>query len=547
MREALVALLSLSLACGGAPAARPAPSRDAGWTRLQDLLDRFDRARFQPDAAARRSLLADLHVADAGPGAATTDAALDALLVEVDRLLAADRLHAGAQAARTLLEFDRRPPGDRRQLLAATRALKNVARGGGSLAPNATLRLYGICDRAFRDLAETPPRQRPLVLATCLYPLHDADPEPYFEPDPARRPPPPSWEELDRRLAELAATLETSRFAAAGAALERAHAARVAEDAKRGLVPQALDPRALGVPLVDEAVEPYDWQPLVVVKDPSKEELARFETDLRALLDADGGGRVAAAVRADAPARHLLQIAALARRLRAERIDLVVGYPQVVHAPAGDYWHDRAADGRVPRAGVLPLALTRAGARSPLGLRLTVAPRAWQLVSPAGSMPAVAVADDAAAARAALRAQLDQLLDAFPDEDALAITPDPEVTVAALAAAVLAVPRGVALALDESKAPAGAGDLAARAARRAAARVTVTPDALAPRAAAVRRCWQDAVERKVAKGALSFELSGKTVKPVAGPADETLRRCVAARLEEAMVAGGITSARVDLE
>jgi hypothetical protein len=28
--------------------------------------------------------------------------------------------------------------------------LRDVARGGGPLAPNATLRLYGICDRAFQ-------------------------------------------------------------------------------------------------------------------------------------------------------------------------------------------------------------------------------------------------------------------------------------------------------------------------------------------------------------------------------------------------------------
>jgi hypothetical protein len=123
--------------------------------------------------------------------------------VRVDAVLAHDRLHAGAQAARTLLEQDRRPPADRADLYRRMAELKGIARGGGPLAANALLRLAAFCAAAFRDATTAPARARPRILAMCLYPLYDSDPEPYLAEDPARRPPEPAWEDLRDELEKL--------------------------------------------------------------------------------------------------------------------------------------------------------------------------------------------------------------------------------------------------------------------------------------------------------------------------------------------------------
>lgn len=581
-------LLLLSLACGGAAhrptapglapitlppdahaaaslaaAQRRAADGDgaAAWRRVHNLVNLFDWARFGDDAAARALLLAATGVTDAGPDAAargrTTDAVLDAILVEVDALLGRERLHAGGGAARVLLDGDRHPPADRAGLLARAVALKAIARGNGPLAANATLRLLAMCDRAFRDALAAPARERPLLLATCLYPLWDADPAPYFDADPARRPPPPSWEELDARRAQLVASLGrgASRLAPLAARLRAAEEKALAAGREAGLWPRALDPRAMGVPMVADpgAALPYDWEPLIFVDDPSAAELARFAGELGGMLETDGRGRVALALRADAAARGLLDMAALARRLGAAEVELVVGFEQQVRAPAGDYWYGRARDGHVPRAGVLRLLADPAalGARAGLGLTLVVEPTRWQIVAPSGAMPPIAIGADVLPARTELRAQLAAILDAFPDEAGLVVVPDPQVTIAALASAVHAAARtgnGVALvgalAVGATRPRAGSGELAARVERRAGARVTVVPDALAPHAARARRCVQDALDaRAVARGVASLEIGPKGLALSGG--DGALARCFAAALERPMRDAGISRARVN--
>jgi len=77
-----------------------------------------------------------------------------------DRILEHERLHKDAQAARTLLEWDRRPPATRKDLFLAASRLKTLARGGGPLAANATLRLALLCTQAFRELPHLRARDR---------------------------------------------------------------------------------------------------------------------------------------------------------------------------------------------------------------------------------------------------------------------------------------------------------------------------------------------------------------------------------------------------
>ncbi len=319
-----ISVMGVTLAsCAGTPARAPAPpaafalafppspaalarvdaAADAGdaraaWEHVHAVIDMFDAARFGRDDAARRALLDALKVVEADRARdAVTDEALDRMLVSADRLLRIDRLSAAGQAARTLLGDDRHPAADRDELYARMTALKAIARGGGPLAPNAALRLAGVCAQAFRDAAAAPLHQRAGRLAFCLYPLWDSDPGPYFDPDPRRRPPPPAWTDLDARLRKLAEDVAagSSRVAAAARRLvdDQRALARKAE-ADRLFVPR-LDPAELGVPSVADAPLLYDGEPLVLgAGDVSA-------GALEPLVRADERGRVALVLPGPAP------------------------------------------------------------------------------------------------------------------------------------------------------------------------------------------------------------------------------------------------------
>src|SRR5262245_31734854 len=160
-------VLVLLVACGGAqtaaPPRPPAPATarcpDAGELgRLDAAAERgdaaaaarqvsalvvcFDAARFGRDDGARRALLDSLKVVEADRSrTAITDEALDRMLVATDRLLHVDRLSPAGQAARTLLEHDRRQPASRAELFSRVGALKTIAASGSPMAASARLRL----------------------------------------------------------------------------------------------------------------------------------------------------------------------------------------------------------------------------------------------------------------------------------------------------------------------------------------------------------------------------------------------------------------------
>jgi hypothetical protein len=167
-------------------------------------------------------------------------------------------------------------------------------------------------------------------------------------------------------------------------------------------------------------------------------------------------------------------------------------------------------------------------------------------VAPAGALPSIEVGADAAPSAGALTRDLKMLLDAFPDEAALAIVPDAGVNVGALAAALGAAraqPVVLGLAATAPR-PAGGNEFAVRAARRAAAVVTIRPDTFAERVPAARRCYQDALdhEPKLA-GTLDIEAGPRVVS---GPANDSLRRCIVGRLTEKMAQDKTQSVRVEL-
>jgi hypothetical protein len=319
------------------------------------------------------------------------------------------------------------------------------------------------------------------------------------------------------------------------APLLKAELATVVNDAEaRQLLPRAHDPAALRLPVVAVA-RPFDGEPLAFVNGPPA---AGLDAQLVPLLAEDGRGRVVLSLTREEPAANFVAATAEARKAAAEEVALAVGMDARVPSTTGDYWKLHAPSGHVLRLGFLPVAVATASrawhpANAALGLRLLVGPRRWRLVSPKGAFPAVELGEDVGPAVARLRAQLGEVASAFPDESGLVITPEASVTIDALAAALGAAEwteAGAplfAVALDTATPPTGNGDLAARVARRAAVKVTVTPAELGQRAAAVRRCAQEAVDRGVAvAGALVIEAGQVT----AGPADAALRTCVVERL-----------------
>jgi hypothetical protein len=555
----------------------------AGWLVAHYYVDLFDASRFESDPDRREKtralLFAGLDVAP-GSGPVTTNLVLDAMLVKVDRVLRADRLHAGAQAAKTLLEYDRKRP-IREELFARMVALKAIARGTGPLRANASLRLGDFCRSAFRDAVRAPTPYRPGILTYCLYPLYDSDPEPYFAPDPAKRPPEPAWKDLAMGVQQLYADVgkAKSRISILGGELSTEEMTFL--KAKQSLLPSAPTPAELGVPLVARA-QPYEWTPLVRLGDGSQPPSPELNKKLAPIVAADRRGRVAISLTSSAPATTALTGAQAAVQAGADTIELIVGYEQTVKAPSGDYWHGRSKDDRVARLGVLALALEPLGAtpvaatpgrqaprasdwdpaRATLGLHLDLAPGTWKLLSPAGALAEIPAAGTSAKPTEQLREELEKLRDAFPDEDGLVIVPEAGTTYAQLIGAAEAAhtdkqgkPLFRALALG-ARLPtvAAKGDLRTRVARRVAATVSIAPDALAARAPAVRQCYQDALDRSPKlTGVMTIQLS-QPVKQVpagaqviSGPSDKPLRICLTQALGPAMVSGAIQNVRVTLQ
>jgi hypothetical protein len=541
---------------------------EAAWARLHYLVDLFDEARVFRREADKALLLEVLGV---GGAPSPTDAVLDALLVAADRLLAADRLHAGALAARTLLERDRHPPTTREALFPRVVAVKSIARGAGPLAANALLRLHDMCAQALADAAVAPPVERVERMNVCLYPLYDADPAIYFSPDPARRPPEPAWRDFAEGLSALAEELGRS-----GSRLSPAGGSLIAEDkeliARIGVaLPVRPDAQALRVPRATGG-EAYRFTPLLTLGDGGKPSGEHAEA-LGRLVAADGRGRVTVALGAEARGEAIVDAAGTLLKATATTLELGVAVEQKVRSVAGDYWQARLpSDQTLVGLAVLPIALdelagpaqaSSAGserprasewdpARAPLRLHLVVGTGEWQLVAGGGAFPAVPVAEDGVAGTEALRAQLRQLRRAFPDEGGLLVVVKPGVSVRAVAQALVAA-RGEAgarlfpvLALAPAAPVMGAkGELWERVQRRAKADVGL-PEDLASRVPAVRACWLEAVDRGLPAGSFLLEADGQGARVIEGPADPALRQCVVGRIGSALAGRSSKRARVEL-
>ncbi len=541
----------------------------AAWERAHYLLDLFDDARFRRDPTSL-VLLARAGDFAAEHGAAATDQALAFLDAELNRVSRLDRLHAGAQAARTLVQFDRDPPTRRDQVFQRIGEVKAVARGP-ILAGNAELRLYGYCRNAFTDAVRAPWSLRMRVLAHCLYPLYDSDPEPYFADDPALRPPPPRWrvlrDDLDRLIGRVAD--RGDRLAPAARHQRQALAEFLADNQDR--LPELPDPSAIGAIQVAHAT-PYDWSPLLQLGDGSAlPPLAQDIDRLAKPVQGDGRGAVAVALTADAPLAALAHAVEVATGAGAVRVELLVAIDQKLVVPPGDYWSGRLHGDHVLRLATIPVMVAAAPPapevlanlhphvqswdpdRARLGLHLEITDRKWRLVAPTGTVAELDVggAGDLATR---LRAVLARVRAAFSGESGLVLVPTPSVTYGAVVSAAAAAATDAdgralfpMLGFAATVPRPDSESLARRIERRAGARVAIDPAVLDSRATLVRNCYQELLEHKPELGGeVRVELRGNAAAVVAGPRDAELRRCVVRGVGAAMAAAGVASAAVTL-
>jgi hypothetical protein len=540
----------------------------AAWARAHYLVDLLDDARLRRDPHSLALLHRGLGTPADAPrqGRDATDAALQALAVMLDAILARDRLHADAQAARALVAWDLDPPVERAAVHGRLEVVEAVARGGSAVAANARLRLYAYCRRALDDAQRARRADRMRLVAHCLYPLSPADPAPYFAEDPAARPPPPDWRallaDLDRLLAAVAD--DAGRMSVTGQAL-RAELAAL-EPGLAAALPALPDPVALGLARVDHG-PPYDDTPLLTLQSGQAStgagaDQARLDA-LRAALAEDGRDVLTAVIPAVAPAADVLAAAELARRAGAADLALLAWKEQAVPGPGSS---DAPAQGRARRLVALPLSLAALGpspvaspdarptnAPHDLGLHLVIDRETWRLTSATGEVAALATSSETTDPTTALQAELARVRSAFAAPQALVLVPGKEATAGALvtaAAAALAPHQGqplvAGLGLARSAPAARASTLARRIERRAGASVDIAPAELAVRAPIVRACYQDVLDgRPGAGGTVRLERRGERLV-VTGPADRGLRACVESALGPAMRERDIPSATATL-
>jgi hypothetical protein len=550
----------------------------AEWARAHYLLDLFDDARLRRDPHSLTLLHRALGSRPDAPrqGREATDAALQGLAVMLDAILARDRLHADAQAARALIAWDLDPPVERAAVHARLDVVEAVARGGSAVAANARLRLYAYCRQALDDAPRARRADRMRLVAHCLYPLYTSDPAPFFAEDPAARPPPPDWRELLADLDRLLAAVveDAGRLSVTGQAL-RAELAEL-EPALAAALPALPDPVALGLTRVDHG-PPYDDTPLFALPQTAQVPAAAVLPDpgladtLRDALAEDGRGVITAVIMAMDPAGDVLAAAELASRAGASHLALLAWTEQA--APPPDPGAARLPPhGRVRRLVALPLSLAALAAAPPvspdtrptnashelgdLGLHLVIDRETWRLTSATGEVAALATSSETADPAAALQAELARVRNAFATPQTLTLVPGKEATAGALitaAAAALALqqdrPLVAGLSLARSAPAPRASTLARRIARRAGAGVDIAPAELAIRVPILRACYQDVLDaRPGVGGTVRLERRGErlVVTVVGGPADRGLRACVESALGPAMRERDIPSATATL-
>ena len=554
-----------------------AGSCPAAWIRVRYLIDLYDTVRLQPlMAAPDREAYAAAHLqlwsglnnpGGAGRGELATRQVQGALKSLIKAIPASCPQTRGASE---LLDADALQRDTVPHAQAAAVAYKRIARSGADLAPNATLRLAHWCLASFLLAAGGEPALQHVRLNQCLFPLFDADPTPYFEEDPARRPPDPPWTLLAIQLKAKVAALSRGRLSGLAATLTRAVEAAL----KRAgpTLPVPLDLARTNLPVSDggaSASQPWDRIPLVfftgkgylvggVAILADDEELAGLQSALTLRLRGDRRGRVSLVADPDSPARVALTVGRAARLAGARTLELGVTYQVAPGTTPGDVQRDVFGDKPVLRLHGVPISLIPLAAKRiptvprerPRGLDYDVRGAPNQLLlrvdrgratlsSKDGVLPPVKLEQ--------IRATLETASEAYPDDQGLLLLPGPGITLAELIFAAGAATRTAGdrplftgLALAPAGLPPGSdADLAPVLRALAPARVTATPATAAPLSRALLRCYHQALRTAVAKpgathpaGELRFKRSRGKARAAGGDLkDRDLSRCVARALD----------------
>jgi hypothetical protein len=487
---------------------------EAAWQRAHFLLDLFDAARFARDETSRETL-AEIagRPKTAMQGSAATQAIAELVLLEVDHVLELEREHSLAQQARTLIRFDAAPPQKRSEVFQRVEELKRIMAKESELGTAAALRLFGYCRQALVDARGLVGSRQRIALSHCLYPLYSSDPSPYFADKASRRPPPP---ELGEILIDLKALLPEQAWPRLKEAIAK-QSAWLEEFQSATTSFQSYDPVKLRLPPAS-GVTPYDDYPLVRSTEGAVDEAAGH---LRGPLLADKRKVAALAFASEAPAATTVKAARIASAAGAQGLAVLVSMQQKLSVPRGDYGSTRLQGDSATRAGEMlwSLALIEGGDQDPdnasakatswdprraaLRLHLVVSPKSWRLTSAQGDLATIDTSTVASHPQEALRSELASIRRAFPDEDGLVLVPDDKPSHGALVAAALAARRDgkgqalfsrIATAASSPKKKSGKA-LRRRIQKRAAALVTVKPEALASRSPVARRCYLQLLDK----------------------------------------------------
>jgi hypothetical protein len=351
----------------------------AAWVKVRYLLDLFDAVRLLPrDTSIGEPGLALLWKGldlpnEPARGRDATRRVIEGLRnqLALERLSICAKEHVKTAVA--LLQADEAPRGSTAEALRVAVAYKRIARSGSPLSPNAQLRLIDWCAKAFQLAAGGDPHKQHGRINQCLFPLYPADPTPYFQLDPAARPPDPPWPVLRSALERATRELQRGRLKELGTRMA-SHQARFFE-AAAGLLPAPLDLSSFKLTRSTHGIA-WDRTPVVVVSSRG------YLVGGRAVLAEDAEGLVQAIAKRlhndqrrqitlvaapDCEAQRILDLGRAARKAGARLMTLGVTRKVAGPPPRGDVQFTIFGQRPVLRLEGIPIDLALLSTAAPRG------------------------------------------------------------------------------------------------------------------------------------------------------------------------------------
>jgi hypothetical protein len=353
----------------------------AAWLQARYLLDLFDWVRLsesrdttegKTDEALKLLWTVCGRSGTPSRGRLATDEVMTSLKQHLERAVdrcARDPLEVHAREGLELLSADRSGRRSVKQALEVVVVYRRIAHSSSPLAPNAVVRLVDWCAKAFRLAAGGDPNRQHQRLNHCLFPLFPAHPGPYFEDNPALRPPDPPWTVLQTALAEARAGLEGTRLEALGTRLKRDDERFFSVAGAKLPTPLRMD--RFDLPRLTTGAQPWDRTPVVVIGDKGylvggravlADDVEALERAIAARLHNDGRRSITVVANRSSPADRVLEVGRAARRAGALTMWLGVARKVRDRPVAGDVQAKVFGDKPVLRLEGIPVSLRELGA-----------------------------------------------------------------------------------------------------------------------------------------------------------------------------------------